>query len=101
MKITSNNFYSLQSSSKNQNPVSNISFDKMMKAKNKNFDSVIISSKDKALSPENFAGSVSKKISDDVRIPASQEKLDRLKSEIENGTYNVDIDEIAKRMMLY
>ncbi len=100
MKITNNNFYNLQSLSKNQNQVSNTSFDKTMKSINKNFDSVVISGKDNLQTQESFAENLCKKICDEVKAPAPQEKLDRLKKEIENGTYKIDIDEIAKRMML-
>ncbi|MPM36049.1 hypothetical protein SDC9_82644 [bioreactor metagenome] len=99
MKI-SNNYYNIQSSINNQKNVSQPSFSNVLNTKNKNCDQIIISTKVKQTNSDSFTESLTNNICEEVRTSASEDRLESLKNEIENGTYKIDIDEIAKRIML-
>lgn len=100
MKISRNDIFNLQSSVKNQTKVSNSNFKDILKTKDKNCDEIIISSKTKPVDSDDFAKTLSNKISDEVKTPASKEKLESLKNQIDNGTYKIDAEEIVKKIML-
>ncbi len=99
MKITSNNYYHLQSSINNQKKVSQPSFSNVLNAKSKNCDQIIISSKTNQTNSDSFTNNLTNNICEEVRTNTSDEKLESLKNEIASGTYKIDIDEIAKRML--
>lgn len=99
MKITPNNYYHLQSSINNQKKVSQPSFSNVLNAKSKNCDQIIISSKTNQTNSDSFTNNLTNNICEEVRTNTSDEKLESLKNEIASGTYKIDIDEIAKRML--
>lgn len=99
MKITSNNYYNLLSSVNNQKKVSQPSFSNVLNAKNKNCDQIIISSKTQQTNSDSFVENLTNSVCEEVRATTSDDKLESLKNEIASGTYRIDIDEIAKRMI--
>ena len=100
MKITNNNFFNLQKSVKkisigSHNDPNNI------KTSKKNCDEIIINSRDYAERKNTaFIEHLTKKVKDEVHTVTDSEKLNNLKVQIQEGTYNIDIDEIVKKMML-
>lgn len=102
MKISNNNFFSLQSSVKNQS-TSSQKCSNNKKASKKNCDEIIISSRNQIKTPDTsdtFIEHLTNSIKEEVHTPSSTEKLDNLKKQIEEGTYKIDIDEIVKKMIL-
>lgn len=99
MKI-SNNYYNLQSSINNQKKASQPSFNNVLNTKSKNCDQIIISSKAKQSNSDSFVENLTNNICEEVKTPASSEKLEGLANDIANGTYKIDIDEIVKKMLL-
>lgn len=104
MKI-SDNYFNIQSSINAKMKTSkynseNSTENSTYKTGNANRDEIIISSKYVRKDSEDFAGIITKKIRNEVNTPVDQKTLDGLKSQIEGGTYNVDTDEIAKKIML-
>lgn len=93
MKITNNNLYNLY----NNNISQKHSFD--ISKNSSKFDTIEINS-DMSISDKKFIGEVSSKISKDVRIGNSNQKIDDIKKQIEEGTYEIDINNIVKKMML-
>lgn len=70
------------------------------------FDEITIhssahSSAESVSSEAAFVDSVSKRILLEIRKPTSPEKIEELQQQIEQGTYEVDINRIADRIMLY
>jgi Anti-sigma-28 factor, FlgM. len=99
MKIQSNQYYNFQSnmtkrsnSSKNENTKS--------VCQKRNFDELVIHSRPVSVTDESFAADLSTEVSAQVRAVSSDEKLDSLKAQIENGTYQIDLDAIVKKMLL-
>jgi len=99
MKITPNNFYNVQSSTNNQKNVSQPSFASVMNTKGKNCDQIIISSKTKQVHSDSFVENLTNNISKEVRTNVSTDSIESLKNEIANGTYQVDLNEIANKMV--
>lgn len=100
MKIQSNQYYNFQSnvvkrsnSSKNENVTKSV-------CQKRNFDELIIHSRPASVTEESFAADLSTKVSSEVKTASSDEKLDSLKAQIENGTYQIDLDAIVKKMLL-
>lgn len=65
-----------------------------------NFDALTIQSNPRQIEERTFAGAVAKKISSEISRPVSDEKLQTLKSQIADGTYQTDSRAIAFRMLL-
>lgn len=99
MKISSSNFFNPHSSINNKKSVCQPSSTNVMNTKNKNCDQIIISSKTKHTNSDNFLENLTSTICEEVRNPVSTDKLESLKKEIENGTYKINIDEIAKKII--
>jgi anti-sigma28 factor (negative regulator of flagellin synthesis) len=100
MKIPDNNFFNIQSSVKAQMKTSTRTFDNTFKAKSSNCDEIIISSKAGHTDSDDFAKNITNKIRDEVNTPVNEKTLESLKSQIEEGTYKIDTDEIVKKFML-
>lgn len=66
----------------------------------KNFDEIIIHVNNSANPEDKFINDLTSKLSKDIRTPASNYEIDDLKSQIETGTYQISLDEIAKKIML-
>lgn len=66
-----------------------------------NFDGITIQT-NSILSPEKaFQNQLVQKLSLEVRQPASEKKIEDLKEQIARGTYEIDINAIADRIMLF
>lgn len=66
----------------------------------KKFDEITISSK-QAPDETTFARELSRKIMKETSAPTDARKLEEIKDQVQSGTYNIMIDEIAKKMLLY
>ena len=65
----------------------------------KNFDAITISSKE-PMDETTFAKEISKKIMKEASAPNHSQKIDELKAQVQSGSYQIMIDEIAKKMLL-
>lgn len=65
----------------------------------KNFDELIIHSNNTA-SEDKFISDLTNKISKEVRTSASSYKMQDIQSQVENGTYQIGLDEVVKKLML-
>jgi negative regulator of flagellin synthesis FlgM len=90
MQSTNNNKGKLSQSLPQNNSVS--------RAKNR--DEIIISGKIEKTDETSFSEELKNKISKEVTAPCSEQKIDALKQQIQDGTYKIDIDQIAKKMLL-
>ena len=99
MKISSNNFFNPQPSINQQKKACPASFTNVMNTKNKNCDQIIISSKNKPSDSDSFTENLVNDICQEVRTSVSSDKLENLKKEIINGTYKIDTDEIAAKII--
>lgn len=72
----------------------------------RNFDeitihSAVVNPSDSASAETVFADALSKRLLLELRKPTSTQKIEELQQQIEQGTYEVDINRIADRIMLY
>nr|WP_312577355.1 flagellar biosynthesis anti-sigma factor FlgM [Sedimentibacter sp.] len=69
--------------------------------KNKNYD-VIEINKDN-VNKDKMSGNISEKVKDEItsqiKKETSSEKINRIKESIDNNTYQIDVDEIVKRLL--
>jgi len=97
MKIASNSLHTsytiqketarLQTSEKNQRRI------------NRNFDKILIQSTPSYDSNDNFVSNITSKLSSEVRKPASSEQLNELRQKVAEGTYQIDLDAIVKKIL--
>ncbi len=97
MKIASNSLHTsytiqketarLQTSEKNQRRI------------NRNFDKILIQSTPSSDSYDNFVSNITSKLSSEVRKPASSEQLNELRQKVAEGTYQIDLDAIVKKIL--
>ena len=97
MKIVSNSLHTsytiqketarLQISEKNQRRI------------NQNFDKILIQSTPSSDSNDNFVSNITSKLSSEVRKPASSEQLNELRQKVAEGTYQIDLDAIVKKIL--
>ncbi|MCP1102539.1 anti-sigma28 factor (negative regulator of flagellin synthesis) [Aequitasia blattaphilus] len=66
----------------------------------KQFDKIVISSDQPVIDEEKIVEEAKKEILKEVGRSANDEKIASLKSQVANGTYKIDVDEIVKRMLL-
>lgn len=66
----------------------------------KNFDEIIIHSKNTVASEYQFVHSLTERITKEIQMPASSYKMDDIQAQVDAGTYQIGIDEIAKKMLL-
>lgn len=98
MKITSNNIIN---NYKNQTDVfKSANINNKNKRISKSFDEIIIQSTANAIPEDKFIKDLTSKISKDVRQQTSSYKLDELKAQIETGTYQIGLDEVANKILL-
>lgn len=98
MKISNNN---LLTTYKELNPRSN-SWSDFASAKSgeKKFDAVSIRSTPRQIAEKTFVASVSRELSAQVAVTASEDKLQQLKEQISSHTYQIDTSAIASKMLL-
>ena len=65
----------------------------------KNFDEITISSRE-TFDEMIFARELSRKIMKEASSPTEPQKMDELKAQVQSGSYQIVIDEIAKKMLL-
>lgn len=70
------------------------------KKKDFNFDAISIQSNPREIAEKTFAVTISKQIADEIRIPASEDKLQELRDSISSSRYQIDPSLIASRMLL-
>lgn len=100
MKISGNHFLNLHSNSTNNNKATQSSAQNTSVSRAKKYDEIIICGKIDTPDQNSFIDELKNKISKEVATPCSEEKIADLKQQIEEGTYQIDIDQIAKKMML-
>ena len=73
--------------------------DLSVKTNRKNFDAILISSRE---TPDEatFAKEIAKKLSRELSVPSDPQKVEELKAQVQSGSYQIMIDEIAKKMLL-
>lgn len=99
MKITYN-FFNMQPSNKNKGKTAQPQPQSMSTNRNRNCDEIIIRGKIEKPDQNPFIDELKTKISTEVKATCPEEKINALKQQIEDGTYKVEIDQIAKKMLL-
>ncbi|WP_367569190.1 flagellar biosynthesis anti-sigma factor FlgM [Lacrimispora sp.] len=66
-----------------------------------NYDEITIRFASPEARDSKFASTLKNVLMNEIRQTPSEEKLDLLKQRIENGTYQVDANKIAERILLY
>ena len=69
-------------------------------SKNK-YDEITIRSASPEEIDSKFASTLKNLMVKEIKQPAPEEKLDLLKQRIENGTYQVDANKLAEKILLY
>lgn len=68
---------------------------------NRNYDAIIIQSDARQIAEKTFSSSLARAVSGEVKnAQASEEKIQDIKNRIDNGTYRIQLEEIASRMLL-
>lgn len=67
----------------------------------KNFDEVTISSEQGASQEQQFAAALTSRVSLELRKPVSASRIEELQQKIDQGKYEVDVNAIADKIMLY
>lgn len=65
----------------------------------RNFDEVTIHSKNTA-DEMTFARELSRKVMKEANAPSDPQKVEEVRAQVQDGTYQVMVDEIAKKMLL-
>lgn len=100
MRISTNYFNTLYNTSMIRQNQDQAGITASESAKN-NYDAVTIRSTSPEALDHKFASAMKTKLMENLGQPASTEKLEDLKNRIENGTYQVDANKIAERILLY
>nr|WP_288830216.1 flagellar biosynthesis anti-sigma factor FlgM [uncultured Clostridium sp.] len=66
-----------------------------------NYDAITIRSAPQEAMDSKFISTLKDALMKEIKQTASEEKLDRLREKIEDGTYQVDANKIAERILLY
>ncbi len=64
------------------------------------FDAITIQSNPREIAEHTFSDTLSKKISSDVSVPVSQERLQDLREQVANRSYQPDVFAIAAKILL-
>lgn len=70
-------------------------------ASKNNYDEIMIRSTSPEAMDSKFASAIRAEVTKEISQPTSEEKLDLLKQRIANGTYQVDSNRIAERILSY
>ncbi|MFV0313964.1 MAG: flagellar biosynthesis anti-sigma factor FlgM [Anaerotignum sp.] len=100
MKINLNSYLNLQATTKSKDKVTQSTTQTISVPRNISRDEIIISSKIENADQSAFMKELNNTISKEVTTPCTEEKISDLKQQIEVGTYQIDIDQIAKKMLL-
>lgn len=66
----------------------------------RNFDGITIHANITASPEKTFQDHLSQKLSMEVRQPVSSQKLEDIKNQIQSGTYEIDVNAIADKILL-
>ncbi|MDR0924943.1 MAG: flagellar biosynthesis anti-sigma factor FlgM, partial [Hungatella sp.] len=66
-----------------------------------NYDAITIRSAPQEAMDTKFISTLKDALMKEIKQTASEEKLNRLRQKIEDGTYQVDANKIAERILLY
>ncbi len=66
---------------------------------NKKYDAIEINGKTPKGNEDMYLYSIKKKVATQVNKENSTEKINRIKESINNNTYNIDVDEIVKKLL--
>ncbi|MDD4843171.1 MAG: flagellar biosynthesis anti-sigma factor FlgM [Anaerotignum sp.] len=100
MKVSLNSFFNMQSTNINKEKTSQPISQSNTVSRAKNCDEIIISAKIEKAEQPSFVDELKNRLTKEVAAPCSQQKIADLKQQIEEGTYQIDIDQIAKNMLL-
>ena len=67
----------------------------------RNFDAITINSESGLSQEQQFASSLTSRLSMELRKPANSGMIQDLQEQIKKGTYEVDVNAIVDRIMLY
>lgn len=67
----------------------------------KNFDEVTISSEQGVSQEQQFVSALTSRVSLELRRPVSSDRIEELQQMIDQGKYEVDVNAIADKIMLY
>lgn len=68
---------------------------------NRNYDAIIIQSDSRQIAEKTFSSSLARAVSGEIRnAQASEEKIQNIKNQINNGTYQIPYEQIASRILL-
>ena len=101
MKVTLNSFFNLQPTNKNKEKNSKSLPQNVTSPRNKNCDEIIISAKIEKADQNPFIDNLKGKLTSEVNTTCSEQKIASLKQQIEEGSYKIDVDQIAKKMLLH
>lgn len=66
----------------------------------RNFDELTIKSDPEKIAEKKFSDSVSSVLSSEIRKPTDESKIEALKNQVADGSYQVDPDQIAGKILL-
>lgn len=69
------------------------------KKASRNFDEITIHSKE-VPDDMTFARELSKKVAKEASAPSDPQKVEEIRAQVQDGSYQIMIDEIAKKMLL-
>ncbi|HCD44422.1 MAG TPA: hypothetical protein DEQ64_11935 [Lachnoclostridium sp.] len=100
MRISPNYYSTLYNSSttrqnQDQNEIS------LSESGKNNYDEITIRSAPQEAMDSKFISTLKNALMKEIKQTASEEKLDSLRQKIEDGTYQVDANKIAERILLY
>lgn len=67
----------------------------------KSFDELTIHAEQGTNQEQQFISALTSRVSMELRKPVSQSRIDELTQKIDQGTYQVDVNAIADKIMLY
>ncbi|GLC80485.1 flagellar biosynthesis anti-sigma factor FlgM [Lacrimispora brassicae] len=100
MRISSNFFNTLYNTSMIRQNQDQTGTNASESVKNK-YDEITIRSTSLEAMDSKFAAEIKNLLMKEVKQPSSGEKLDSLKQRIDDGTYQVDANKIAEKILLY
>lgn len=100
MRIAANYFNTLYNTSKMRQNKEQTGSSAPGSTKN-NFDAITIHSTSPEALDHKFVSALKASLKEQMKEPVSEQKLEDLKSRIENGTYQVDANKIAERILSY
>lgn len=89
--------YHVSSIDSRKQPAQSGAFEKAVR----NFDAITINSENELSQEKQFAASLTSRLSIELRKPTNSGMIQDLQQQIEQGTYEVDVNSIVDKIMLY